>query len=283
MKKLLFSVFFVGVLFLSSMMSATDWKVQKEFYNAIKSDNPTKIKSILEKHPEFVNKKIKYHGYPVLDAVRLGSLKALKLLVEKGADIKQKEGVTGNTVLHLVNKNKLKAFLEYFVSEKKLDINIKNKTGQTPFNYTFTSNRYAPPVKVGIAAVETFDKYGADLNAQDSSGRTVLNFLAKAFPVNKKDADKTRLTSLDIAKVLIGKKGVDVNLPDKNKRTPLITFLVHTKKMKDEKRIDFVTCLMENGAKTNIRSKKKEKALKLVDRKGELYKVMKKKYKKKKK
>ena len=77
------------------------------------------------------------------------------------------------------------------------------------------------------------------------------------------------------------KDDVDINLPDKNKRTPLVTFLVYSKKIPEDKRVDYVTFLMENGADIKIKSKKKEKALKLVKKKGKLYKIMKKKYKKK--
>ena len=61
---------------------AQDWKVQGEFYNAIKRDDVKALAAILKMHPSFVNKPIKYHNYPVLDAASLCSPKALKLLVE---------------------------------------------------------------------------------------------------------------------------------------------------------------------------------------------------------
>jgi ankyrin repeat protein len=289
MKKRLFVVTLVGVFLVNSIFAAADWRIQKELYDAIKADNTKKIESLLAKYPKLINKKIEYHGYPVLDAARTGRLKALKLLVEKGADIKKKAPKSGNSIIHLVAENfRMKketreAFFEYIIKEKKLKLGIKNKAGQTPFNYAFTSNPRTPAVKGGIEVIDVFEKYGADLNSQDASGITVLNYLVQSCRLDRDDPDKTNLKVLDIAKALIEKKGVNINLPDNIKRTPLVTFLVHTKKMSDDKKIDFVTFLMENGALTKQKSKKGEKALKLVEKKGDLYKVMKKKYKKKKK
>jgi len=46
-------------------------------------------------------------------------------------------------------------------------------------------------------------------------------------------------------------------------------------------KVDFVTFLMESGTNIKLKTKKGEKALKLVKKKGELYRIMKKKYKKK--
>jgi len=287
-KKQLLGFIVVSFLFFNSILSASEWKVHGELYNAIKSDDTKTIESILEKHPALVNKQLKYHSYPVLDAAFCGSAKALRLLVEKGADIKKSAPVTGNSIVHAavgnlkVQKNKREAVLAYLIEEKKLKIDITNKRGQTPFNYTFiSSSTILPSIITGNRVIEVFDKYGANLNAQDAFGTTVLNHLSKSCQVHAKDPQKNSLRALDMAKFLMTRKSVDVNLPDKEKRTPLISFLVHTKRLPDNMKIDFLTALMENGAKTKLKSKKGEKPLKLVEKKSELYKIMKKKYKKK--
>lgn len=267
-------------------LAASDWKLQKQLYNAIKKNDPKEIELILAKDPSMINKQIKYYSFPVLEAARLGSLNAMKILVEKGANINQKESKTGNSALHFAaakqrqSKEKRENTIEYFVKQKKFQIDIKNKEGVTPFNYAFTSARNPPLLNDGINTIEIFDKYGADLNAKDALGKTVLNYLVSAIFLNRADPAKTSIRGLEIAKCLI-EKGADVNLPDKDKRTPLVSFLVHTKTIPEKLKIDFLTVLMENGAKINIKSKKKEKALKLVDKKSKLYKIMKKKYKKK--
>lgn len=288
-KKTKMTSFILSVLItLSSstfVFGAADWKEQKELYDAILKDDVATIETILAKHPKFAKIKIKYHNYPIFDATTKGSVKALKLLVEKGADIKQKDS-QGNTILHAIAENfrinikKREALLEYLIKDQKLKIDVKNKAGETPFVYAFITQVSLPPVKNCTDIIDAFDKYKAKLNAQDKEGRTVLNSLVKNFRIDKDPAKTNMERGLGTAKYLI-EKGVNINLPDKEKRTPLVTFLVHTKKVPESLRVDFVTFMMENGANIKLKSKKREKALKLVEKKGELYKVMKKKYKKK--
>jgi len=288
MKKRLFYMIFLSVLCFETILSASDWKAQGELYEAITKDDAKKVGEILDKHPSFVNKPIKYHNYPVLDAAFLCSIKTLKLLVDRGANLKQTDSKTGNSVLHMLairfHAKAREEMLDYLINEKKLKVDLLNKEKQTPFHHVFSSYIWVPSAKKGIAAIELFEKYGANLKVQDASGKTVLCFLSTAFvhiPTEQKKHQNRLKDLVEISKVLI-EKGVDVNLPDNNKSTPLVSFLSYSKKLPDEVKVDFVTLLMENGAKTNIKNKKGEKALKLVDKKSELYKIMKKRYKKKK-
>lgn len=286
MKKTIFAVIVIGELLFCSLLSAADdeWKEQKVLYEAILKNDTKAVEAILEKNPSFANKQIKYHNLPILDAAQAGALNVLKVLVEKGADIKKLEPETGNTALHIastcrsLNKENREALYDYLINEKKINVNTKNKDGVTPFLYSFTFSRFAPPIKLGLDNIEVFGKFKADLDAQDKAGKTALNFLVTSFQI--RDPATPNFKTLDMAKALI-EKGADVNIADNNKRTPLVSFLLHTQKVDDAKKIDFVTVLMENGAKTNIKSKKKEQALKLVDKKSELYQVLKKKYKQK--
>lgn len=260
----------------------------RDLYQAIKRNDPKKVEEILAKNPSMVKKKIEFYDYPIFEAVNLRAVKALKKLVEKGANINQKDK-QGNTVLHYIAKNKMKKAemdeaLEFCVKEKKMKIDTKNKEGQTPFIYSCAYDRFIPAASTMIPVIEVFAKFGANLNAQDNKGKTVLHYLSGEFTIDSKAPEKTDLIKkLAAAKVLADMKGVDVNITDKDKRTPLIAFLVKVQKLDDAKKVDFITCLMENGAKTKGRSKKKESALKLVSKKSEAYKAMKKKYPKKKK
>ena len=289
MKKVLLSVIIVVGLFSGICVSATDWKLQKDLYDAIKKNDVKQIEAILAKHPAFVKKEIKYHSYPVLDAANLKAIKSLKCLVDKGANLNQKDTKTGNTVLHYIaasrmKKEKMDEALNYLLKEKNMKLEIKNKKGKTPFIYAFSDNTYVPSVKHCIPIIELFSKYGANLNAQDEKGKTALHYMVSTFLLARENPEKTDLVAkMEAAKLLADQKGINVNLTDKDKRTPLVAFLVHVKKVDDDNKVDFITCLMENGAKNNIKSKKKEKALKLVDKKSKAYAALKKRYKKKKK
>lgn len=288
MSRSTFELIMVMVLFLCLQLSLSaaddEWKVQKELYDAILKDDTKAMEPILAANPSFPNKQIKYHNLPILDAAEAGAVKALKFLVEKGADIKKVQPETGNSVLHMaatsrkLNKESREALYDYLINEKKIDVNIKNKKGETPLVFTFTSSRFLPPSKTGIENIEVLDKFKADINAQDESGKTALNIIVSNMQI--RDPAAADLKPLEMAKVLI-EKGADVNIADKDKRTPLVSFLVCTSKVADDQKIEFVTLLMENGAKTKLKSKKKEDPLKLVDKKSKLYEVMKKKYKKK--
>ena len=286
-KQMLTALFVIFSLLSIYNLEASDWRLQKKLYDAIAKDDVKKIEDLLAQDPSMLKKKIKYHGYPVMDAMKLRAVKALKYLVEKGANIHKKEPKTGNSVLHYAaiskfKEKKLDDLLNYLVNENKIDVNIKNKDGITPFLYPCTHTIYLPASHVMLPVIDVFKKYKADLNAKDKYGKTVLHYLAGGF-IMQFDPDKTNINTWIIsAKHLAGQKEANINATDNNKRTPLVAFLVKTKGMNDAKKVDFITCLMEYGAKTNIKSKHKEKALRLVDKKGEAFKAMKKKYKKKK-
>ena len=286
MKKKSFKLYLAIGLFLcipfSLLVAEKEWKVQKKLYDAIVKDDIKTIESILTKNPSLAKKQIKYHNLPILDAAQAGSLKAIKLLVDKGADIKQNDRKSGNNVIHmfLMSKPKNKELdqaLDYFINEKKMKLEEQNKDKKTPFVYAFSYSQFTPQSKLNIPIIEVFTKYKANLNAQDNKGKTALHYLVSGFNC----PGKIDLVKECTAAILLAEqKGVNVNITDKDKRTPLVAFLVQTKNVDDAKKIELVACLMQNGAKTNIKSKKGEKALKFVDKKSELYKVLKKKIRK---
>lgn len=267
-------------------LNAVDQK-SKELYQAIKSNNPKKVEEIIAANPGIQKKKIKFYDYPVIEAANLRALKALKVLVDKGANINQKDEL-GNTILHYfakarMKKEQLDEALAYCVTEKKMKIETKNKEGKTPFLWVFSYDRHVPAASTLIPVIEVFAKYKADLNAQDKKGKTALHYVLGNTYLGKEPNKVDINKKFAAAKILADMKGVNVNVADKEKRTPLIAFLANVKDVDDDKKVDMITCLMENGAKTTGRSKKKESPLKMVDRKSEAYKAMKKRYKKKKK
>lgn len=285
-KKYLNKILFYGLISLvfTARAGTKDWETQKKLSDAIAKDDEKAVANILKEHPSLVNKAVKFGTYPVLDAARKGSIKALKTLVEHGGDLKKTDSKTGNTVLHMLvtskpKEEKLEEALSFLITEKKLKLNAKNKEGKTPFIYAFSYSQFTPPARQNIPIIKVFTKYKADLNTQDKLGKTALHYLVGGFNTPSK-IDLVKETAPAI--LLANQKGVDVNIADKLKRTPLITFLANTKSGNNKQKIPLVTCLLENGAKNNAKSKKGEKPLKMVDKKSELYQVLKKTKKKRK-
>ena len=289
MKKRLLVLFALSLFCISSILSADDWKIQKELYNAIKKDDVKAVEALLEKQPTLVNKKIKYHSYPLLEAAKFGSINSLKLLLAKSANIKIKD-TEGNSILHKLVEHpyRIKAkerclIFEYLVKEKGYKgIENTNKKKETPFYYAFSSiTGGSPNEKQGKWPIELFSKYDANLNAREASGKTALNLLSKSFILTDTPLYRKRLDEIvKIAELLI-EKGGDVNNTDNEKNTPLLSFLVYAKKLPETMKLGFVTLLMKNGAHIKGKNKQGQKAIKFVERKGILYKIMKKKYKKK--
>lgn len=265
----------VFILLCHSIAVAAPLPPHRELFDAIKVDNAEKVAEILKKNPKLTNKKIPYNRYPVLEAAAFGSAKSLKVLMENGANITKKDKTTGNSILHTavesakVKASKRNAVFDLIMNTKKVNIEVRNKNKKTPFHYAFSSHINTHGTKVATEIIELFEKHKADLNTQDSSGETVLHFLAKQF------APKTQQRTEETLDVLI-KKGVDLNIKDKNKCTPLLFFLIDNKKLPEDMKIEFVSLLVKNGAKTKIKSKDGQRPLKIVTKKGKLYKIIKK-------
>ena len=90
------------------------------------------------------------------------------------------------------------------------------------------------------------------------------------------------MSNIELSKVLL-KYGADPNITNKFRRTPLIIFLISAKRLPEKMQEEYVNCLLDNGANPKARSKKRETPLKLVKRRGKIYKLLKKKRRKKRK
>ena len=107
-----------------------------------------------------------------------------------------------------------------------------------------------------------------------------MHYLSKILRIME-PPEKTSMRNQQVAMVLL-KYGANPNITDKNKRTPLITFLLSSKRLPDEMKVDYINGLLDYGANPKAKSKKKETPLKLVEKKGKLYVMLKKRRKKKK-
>ncbi len=122
-------------------------------------------------------------------------------LLEKGADINYQDS-TGNTALHYCLSNYRQGNnVDMFLSRQNIDVNLRNKSSQTPILLTL-DNSY---IKKLIAL-------GADVNIQDYAGMTPLHYAC-----GKNDPE---LVNLLIA------NGATVNSRDNKGYTPLISCFI---------------------------------------------------------
>lgn len=276
----------LGAFLLStvSVYAGSSWKLQKKLYDYIVKNDVKNVTKMLDEHPSFAKKKIEYHTYPVFEAAKAGALDVLKLLVAKGAVLTVRDSRTGDTIIHYMfstssTKNRGK-ILNYLINEKKLKMDATNKAKLTPFLVLFGSVQCPLNEQKAEELVPLFKKYGANLNAKDKSGLAALHYLSKILRIMD-PLEKTSMRNQKVAMVLL-KYGANPNITDKNKRTPLITFLLSSKRLPDEMKVDYINGLLDYGANPKAKSKKKETPLKLVEKKGKLYVMLKKRRKKKK-
>jgi hypothetical protein len=279
-------MFIVGAFLLSavSVYAVPDWKLQKKLYDYIVRDDVKNVNKMLEEHPSFAKKKIQYHTYPVFEAAKFGAMNALKALVGKGAVLTVRDSRTGDTIIHYMftdsrTKNREK-ILNYLINENKLRMDTTNKAKLTPFLVLFGTTTCPVSEKRAEELVPIFKKFRANLNAKDKAGMAALHYLSKIGRMGS-PVEKTNMRNQRVAMVLL-KYGANPNITDKDKRTPLINFLLSSKKLPDDMKVEYINCLLDYGANPKAKSKKKETPLKLVEKKGKLYMMLKKRHKKKK-
>lgn len=160
--------------------------------------------------------------------------RAVSLLLDQGADptIGDRQGATA---IHYLVGSPPKSAIP--IMEKLLaaglDINQKDKLGRTPLiTIGYMRN--------GYEAARMLLDHGADPNAQDAHGNTLLHLLADATTV----ADATQTIALLL------ENGADVNLRNQNKITPLVSAVKRGKPA-------VVESLLNAGTEVNVTDESK--------------------------
>jgi ankyrin repeat protein len=166
------------------------------------------------------------------------SLEIINFIIERGADVNQKDKQE-NTPLHIavINKNLNAANL---LLDRGAQIDAKDKNSQTPLHIAVINKNFK-------AASLLLDR-GAQVDARDARGRTPLHFAAI------KD-------SLDIVNLLLD-RGAQIDARDENDKTPLMSaiyaaFSLTSSGMSLGERLKLVETLLERGAKVNNQSGEK--------------------------
>ena len=118
------------------------------------------IKFLVEKGAD-----VKDYGVLCVPAIR-GNLKVVKLLVERSADVndKDREEVT---ILHYAIHSDNPELIKYLI-EKGANVNAKNRFGETVLHYAVCRNN--------LELAKILVEKGADVNAKDKDGKTVLDY-----------------------------------------------------------------------------------------------------------
>lgn len=199
------------------------------------------------------NANTKIQATSIIDAVKEDDFEQIISLLESGEDINQLDNFGRTLLVHAKNQ----VMLEFLINQG-LDINLKNKKGQTPI---FNANNKA--------SVTTLLKNGADPESKDKMGNTpiititnheaALALMDHGVDVFVKRHDGVPLISLpfklqypDIVTILL-EKGIDPNIRDKQKRTPIhfAAGLVSTGSDFDKRKNNTIDLLLEYGSDIN--------------------------------
>jgi ankyrin repeat protein len=136
----------------------------QDFYNAIRTNDLAKLRTLLTAGATAANTKDDHGVTPLMNAASAGSLDAMKLLIDKGADVNA-VNMFGSTALiwSATDPAKVKLLLDHGANAKAV-----TKQGRTALQVAAMSDHSAEIVKMLLAK-------GADPKAMDSMQMTTLN------------------------------------------------------------------------------------------------------------
>lgn len=226
-------------------------QVQNRIKFLLNQNNLREARKLIDEHPEIVLEKNSKGNILLEDIAFLGDLELFRHVYPDGYDVNT-QSWDGSTLLHHACFGGKKDIAGFLIS-KGADVKLKKRYDITPLHYAAFTN---PDL------VKLLISNGADVNAQDSVGRTpviesltfpnredtTLILLSSGADVRIKDDEgKTPLHyafysfTKGVVKEIID-AGADVNAVDKDGKTPLY-YAVKTRKPND------IQTLLQNGAK----------------------------------
>ena len=246
--------------------SITNDQGQTLAHVAVKNDNLSIIKYVLEKDPSLLSK-TDNDDYSVLHlAVERGALDIVKYLVEihDANIIERNRRDLARTAVHTAVQFGHLNMLKYFVEERSVNVNMPGEWQDKP--PVFLAVQYSHPDIFDYLVEER----KADLTAVDFFGENILFIAAKVgnlslikrllddkkivFELNQRNNNGETLvmTALkvnhtDVLKYLVDKKHADVNIPEEWDSTTLLHLAAS--------RNDYKTCkyLIAHGAKMSFK------------------------------
>ena len=211
--------FTIGSAVLLMVLTAHAQETGTPFYPAIRGNDLGAVRALVQKSG--VNAKDSRGTTPLMYAAAVGSVDALKLLIEAGADVNAKNAFDATALMWAAGDiGKVRLLLS-----KGADVKARSKLGRTPLLLAAFHDGASEIVRLMI------DK-GADVMARDKDGASVLE--AAAW-VN--DAESVRL---------LLSKGADPNTKDAARLTPLLQAASN-----GDRNAEVVRLLLQHGADVN--------------------------------
>jgi len=226
---------------------------------AVKGNNIVMVKKLLEQgfDPNETDKE----GHNVLQlAAKNSNLDMMKLLLEKGANIKAVD-LDGDSVLHYACGWNDPIAVAKFLIAKGLNVNLKNKKGQTTLYVAINNDN--------LATTLYLLEHKANINIQDNNGDTPLHFAIKES--NKKMVTLLLLKGADQS--IMNKEGLSAlelankeHSYDKEEYQKVLSgkyqsYLLDEKSIFSFKSLDDIVLYMGNSGNLKIRNKNGESLL----------------------
>ena len=155
-----------------------------------------------------------------------GRLDNMKTLIQYGADINAR-CINGVTLLHLASRYSKQEVVEFLLNSNQISVNTTNNDQRTPLMFACFDGGHLDNMK-------TLIQYGADINATDINGSTLLHFAS-------------RYAEQEIVELLLKSNQISVNATNNNRRTPLMLACLNGG------RLDYMKTLIQYGADINAR------------------------------
>ena len=190
---------------------------------------------------------ISSNAQEIFDAVKADDLTKVKVLVEKDASLVHSTDIAGNTPLHLAAKTGSLGMIELLLL-KGADINAKNIQSNSPLLEAIIAEK-DDAAKLLIIKGADFQRPDRGLSPLFHSARRNQREVVELLLAKGADIENGRVLNFivikpelyDMAKLLI-EKGADVNSKNPNGDTPLQSATIHGKSLR------MIDLLLDNGA-----------------------------------
>ena len=155
-----------------------------------------------------------------------GRLDNMEMLIQYGADINARD-IDGETLLHYASRYSKQEIVEFLLKLNQISVNAANNNQAAPLMFAcFDGGR--------LDNMETLLQFGADINARDIDGETLLHFASQ-------------YSRQDIVEFLLKLNQILVNATCNNQRTPLMFAC------SNGGHLDNMKTLIQYGADINVR------------------------------